>query len=142
METIYYSVAHKVHILAHKIEIGAEHALKELDLSLTGYKFLHILTHKKINNQEELGKHLGITPAATSKRMNLLEQKGLIKRTINKNNKREYEILVTSQGQLTLKKAQKALDIAATKLLSHGKGLNTFDKKLDELLKPFMENCI
>jgi DNA-binding MarR family transcriptional regulator len=140
-ESIEYRIAHKIHLLAHKLTQRASIALAPLNLSMTGYIFLHILYCKGPHSQAQLGGYAGISAAAASKRMQHLLDKGYVDLVINPQNRRQHIVTVTDSGKELLKEATQLIDEAAKDSLSKAKGLAKLEAELDLLVEPFMGAC-
>lgn len=140
MDSIQYRVAHKIHVLAHKINLEADKILSKIELNLNGYKFLHILKHHKLT-QADLGNICGISPAASSKQIKILTDARYLETKINPDNRRQHIIQLTKKGNSILKEADLLLDNMAKKILKPGKNLKEVEEKLDEVLKPYMCEC-
>ena len=137
----YFDFAHKIHVLAHKLNIEAENALEKLDLSLTGYKFLHILNKKGPQSQDYLSKMTGISPAATSKRITQLHNNKRITVTTNKKNRRKNTIKISNEGRKVLAKAEIIIEKITKNTIGHAKNLDLVNKELDKLIEPIMRYC-
>lgn len=85
-------------ILVRQMRVYAERRLKHLDLGFPEITVLLFLSAHESMNQEQVAKHLAIDKGAIAKTMSKLEEKGLITRSENKENKREKIITATEQS--------------------------------------------
>jgi DNA-binding MarR family transcriptional regulator len=73
--------------------------LSDADVGFTGQSILMYLYHGEIVNQDTIAKHFMLDKGAIAKTLNKLEQKQLITRTDNPQNKREKLIAITELGK-------------------------------------------
>ena len=77
--------------------------LTEYNLGSGQIIFLRTLLSKKCLNQEYFVKHFHIDKASVARSIKNLQEKGLVKRKIDENNKRQYKITLTNEGYIIAK---------------------------------------
>ncbi len=77
---------------------------KEFDLSLNEGMLLCSLIDNKCLSSTEIAKNLGLTCSNTSKVIKIVEIKGLIERTLGKEDKRQMYFTLTSEGEKMINK--------------------------------------
>jgi len=127
-----------MHIISHKLKLRSEQILtKKFNISFNGFIFLYILKTKGNQSQHSLSKFAGITPAATSKQVQLLFKKGFIKININLENRREHLVTITSKGKLLQQKLSNLLAKDFRLLFGNIKNMTDFEfilNKMTEIL--------
>ena len=98
-------------ILSRGIETYVSRRLADTDSDLSSRElfFLVFLYRKEGLKQEDLARHFMIDKGAVARTLEGLEAKGLIKRYVNPDNRREKQITVTSEG-LQLKQMAMSLN--------------------------------
>jgi len=78
------------------------------------YTMLRINEQKENLNQicfhEELEKHLAVTKSAISQIISSLEEKGIITRAIDNNDRRKFELSITGKGQELVEELRTTMD--------------------------------
>ena len=90
-----------------------KHIKNETDILPSQYYMLQFLFHKMGTNQSDIAKACLMDRSGVSRAFKDFEDKGLITRTINENNKRSYKIELTEKGIKTaefLEKKEKEWD--------------------------------
>lgn len=85
------------------------HYLTTLDIDLKNFGIMFALFGQGPLSQVELGQHMGIDRAPMVQHIDRLEQRGLVKRTPNPQDRRAHAIVLTGKGQEVL---AQALDLA------------------------------
>ena len=135
-------LSHKIHIIAHKLQIRATVILEDnFDLSFSGYVFLWILLKHKNISQDDLSKFAGISPAATSKRIDTLLKKGLIELSVNPDNRRQHIVRPTNKAKVVVKKASTLLENDFSDVIAVLKNKSLFESELDSVLLVLMGDC-
>lgn len=73
--------------------------LKENDLSYNQYELILHIYHDEGSIQREIGSACGIGKCGTSRSLRLLEDKGLVIKKIDENNRRSYKLFLTEKGR-------------------------------------------
>lgn len=104
MELMAFSnMIHKLRCVEQKLTKGFE---KSTGFSITRYEILIYLKKNGNKLQREIAQYLNIDPAAITRHIKILEKKGYITKTRNKENEREVIISLTDFAKLELKKCQ------------------------------------
>ncbi len=82
-----------------------DQALKPLDLSIMHYGALRLLELNIVEYQQQIGQRLDLDPSRVVELMNALEDRGLIQRLRNNQDKRKYNLSLTPKGRKTLSRA-------------------------------------
>ncbi|MDF2484048.1 MAG: putative transcriptional regulator [Herbinix sp.] len=102
-------IAH-MSIIVRYCRIFFERALADINIGLPEHHILIYLSKNDTVNQDAIAKHYSIDKGTIAKSMNKLEEKGLIIRTDNPNNKREKQITLSDKGYSILSDMQKTTD--------------------------------
>jgi DNA-binding MarR family transcriptional regulator len=97
--------------------------LEPLHLKLRHYTVLHTLAAEGVMSQHELGELLTMDPATTAITLEELEQRRLVARKREPENRRKYAVDLTARGRGTLARAELALERLEAEVLvelSHG----------------------
>lgn len=78
----------------------------DLLLSYSEATTLLIINFQNEISQKDIAQKLNLAPASVVSLMDKLEKSGLVKRVISNNDRRKHQIILTNQGQSTLKKIQ------------------------------------
>lgn len=73
--------------------------MKELGLSAGQFFVLHVLSHDQGLTQDALAWHLLIDKGSIARAVNVLEEKGYVKRITAENNRRSVQIYFTEKGE-------------------------------------------
>jgi len=82
-----------------------DYSLTSLGLGTKHFAILLRLANQGLLSQVELGQQMGIDRAPMVKYIDHLEQRGLVKRTPNLQDRRAYALVLTDQGREVLSKA-------------------------------------
>nr|WP_295161614.1 MarR family transcriptional regulator [uncultured Methanobrevibacter sp.] len=83
--------------------------LENLNISATQLHLLFEISHQCEINQEKIASRCNINKGSVARSIKKLEDKGLIKREIDENNRRQNKISLTQDGEETLNEAVKIL---------------------------------
>ena len=97
-----YLIAHAHRLLRSWAEAG----FAPLDLHPRDFGVLAALGRQEPCSQNQLAASLGVTPPAVLAFVDELEQKGLVARSRNRDDRRAYDVTLTSQGRARLRAAQ------------------------------------
>ena len=78
------------------------HKLKDLDINSTQFHLLFEISLQCDINQERIATRCSINKSAVARAMKKLEEKNLIKREIDSNNRRQNKVSLTSEGERVL----------------------------------------
>lgn len=81
------------------------YALTSLDIGTKHFAILFLLANQGLLSQVELGQQMGIDRAPMVKYIDHLEQRGLVERNPNLQDRRAYSLVLTSQGREILLQA-------------------------------------
>ena len=93
------SIGRLVSILYRQSQVYLNHELKNLNISSSEYIFMMALYDYEGINQEELSTLLSIDKAATARAMKSLEEKGMVYRIKDENDKRANKVFTTDKGK-------------------------------------------
>lgn len=130
----------KIHIFANLAEREIEKILlSEVGISYSQSMILDFIYNHPEVSQRDVAMERGITPAAVSRHLEVLEEMGFIQRKDRKENKREHIVIITREGQGVVSNAeillQKAIDNMINELsLNEMENMNCV---LEKLLKRF-----
>lgn len=99
-----------ISIIAKNQTLYLNHHLEEFDINASQLHFLFEISHQNEINQENLSSRCNVNKGAVARSIKKLEDKGLVKRQIDDNNRRQNIISLTSKGKKTLEKAIKKLN--------------------------------
>jgi len=95
-----------------------DRALKPLDLSVMHYGVLRLLELNLVEYQQQIGTRLDLDPSRVVELMTTLEERGLIQRLRNIQDKRKYNLSLTPKGRKTLSRAKSVANKEQTDFLS------------------------
>ena len=84
--------------------------LQDLDINGTQLHLLFEISHQMNINQEKIASRCNINKGAVARSIKKLEDKGLVVRQIDENNRRQNFVSLTSKGKETLSESIKILD--------------------------------
>jgi MarR family transcriptional regulator for hemolysin len=96
-------VINNLSIIARHTRIFIERKLQDFDIGYTEEVIIMFLLGKQNINQESIAKHFMLDKGAIAKTMNKLEEKEMIQRYENPENKREKLISLTEKGENIVK---------------------------------------
>ncbi len=91
-------------MLARKIDLILDDELRSIGLNKGIFATLMMLSEQEGVNQTELGNAIGIPGYATTRNLDALEKKGLVKRCPDPNSRRAHRIYLTNEGKTVAKK--------------------------------------
>ncbi|WP_405304429.1 MarR family winged helix-turn-helix transcriptional regulator [Methanobrevibacter sp.] len=91
-----------ISIIARGHSIYLNHNLKDLDINATQLHLLFEISHQSSINQENIASRCNINKGAVARSIKKLEEKGLIVREIDCENRRQNKISLTQKGRETL----------------------------------------
>ena len=97
-------------MIARSQTIYINNNLASLEINATQLHLMFEISHQNHINQEKISQRCNINKGSVARSMKKLEDKGLIKREIDENNRRQNKISLTEHGEKTLKKAIEILD--------------------------------
>lgn len=128
--------AYKLHNFVFLFDKIVDEVLqKELDITLSQFVVLKVLTNVTDCKQKNIADRLHMTEGAISRQIERLRERGLITRTTKKDNRREHEINCTKEG---LEVREKALSVLAKEMEFIRRALNNdemkhFENAIDKL---------
>jgi len=81
--------------------------LEDLNINATQLHLLFEISHQRNINQEKIAERCNINKGAVARSIKKLEEKGLVKREIDENNRRQNKVSLTQKGNETHEKAIK-----------------------------------
>lgn len=97
-------------IMAKNYSVYFNHHLEEFGINASQFHFLYEISSQKEINQEQIASNCNFNKGAVARSIKKLEERGLIKREIDENNRRQNKITLTSEGERILGLAKKKLD--------------------------------
>lgn len=83
--------------------------LDEYGVNTTQVHLLYEISHQKDINQEMIAERCNMNKGAVARSVKKLEDKGIVKREIDENNRRQNKISLTQKGEEILKKTSNTL---------------------------------
>ena len=120
--------------------IYLNHNLKDLDINSSQLHLLFEISHQKNINQEKIANRCNINKGTVARSIKKLEEKELIVREIDKENRRQNKISLTSKGQNVLDRSIEVLDNWESEVLKNC--LENDKILLKETLKEVLINTI
>jgi len=84
--------------------------LEDLNITATQLHLLFEISHQREINQEKIASRCNINKGSVARSIKKIEDKGLIKREIDENNRRQNKISLTKLGEETLNEAVKIMN--------------------------------
>lgn len=84
--------------------------LEDLNITATHLHLLFEISHQREINQEKIASRCNINKGSVARSIKKIEDKGLIKREIDENNRRQNKISLTQLGEETLNEAVKIMN--------------------------------
>lgn len=84
--------------------------LEDLNITATQLHLLFEISHQRETNQEKIASRCNINKGSVARSIKKIEDKGLIKREIDENNRRQNKISLTQLGEETLNEAVKIMN--------------------------------
>lgn len=95
-----------------------DQALEPLGLTVMHYGVLRLLELNLVEYQQQIGLRLDLDPSRVVELMNTLEERALIQRLRNEQDKRKYSLSLTPKGRKTLSRAKTIANKEQTDFLS------------------------
>ncbi|MBQ2654665.1 MAG: MarR family transcriptional regulator [Methanobrevibacter sp.] len=83
--------------------------MEEFDINMTQLHLLFELSHNANVNQEKIAESCSINKGAVARSIKKLEDKGLVARQVDENNRRQNKLSLTKEGEEILQKSSKVL---------------------------------
>ena len=99
-----------ISIIARAQNIYLNHNLNDLGINATQLHLLFEISHQSNINQEKISQRCNINKGAVARSIKKLEDKGLVRREIDENNRRQNKVSITQMGEETLDKSFKILN--------------------------------
>ena len=96
-------------IIAKNQTLYLNRHLEDLNINASQLHFLFEISHQNEINQEKIATRCNIDKGTVARSVKKLEEKGLVKRQIDDNNRRQNIISLTTKGEKTLEEAIKQL---------------------------------
>lgn len=124
-------------------KIAKQHAQREFDrlqlgITIEQWILLKIIEESKELSQKELAVKSLRDPASITRTLDILEKKGLIRRAALDNNRRQYNIILTSEGKAFVDQNMNTVEEERRKSIE-GFSYNEL-KKLESMLLRIQEN--
>lgn len=103
-------VCKSIAMIAKGFAIYVNHQLEEYEINATQLNLLFEISNQENPNQEKIASMCNINKGAVARSIKKLEDKHLIVRQIDENNRRQNKLSLTQKGNETLTKAMKILD--------------------------------
>lgn len=103
-------VMNRISIIARSCHVFSTRKLHSYDINSTEQTVLMLLNKNHNVNQDSIAKYFFVDKGTIAKTLNKLEQKGFIKRTVNKENKREKIISLTEKGEDSMECMKQVLE--------------------------------
>lgn len=110
--------------------------LNDLNINTTQLHLLFEIAHQNNINQEKIASRCNINKGAVARSIQKLEEKGLVERKIDENNRRQNIVSLTSKGKETLDKCIERLNEWESEVY---KDIDVIDK---EILKKALKEII
>jgi len=100
-----------ISMIARGHTIFLNHHLEELGINASQLHFLFEISHQKNINQEKIASRCNINKGAVARSIKKLEERELVKREIDDENRRQNKISLTTKGEIALKESIDLLNI-------------------------------
>lgn len=132
--------AYRLHNFVFLFDKIADDVLqRELNITLSQFVVLKILTHKKDCKQKNIAQNLHMTEGAISRQIERLRELGLITRKTKKDNRREHEINCTPAG---LKVREQALETLSKEMSFIGNALTAEEMEAFDNAVKKLHDCV
>ena len=99
------SIGKLITIIAKGHNIYLNHNLKDFDINATQLHLLYEISNQNNINQENIAFRCNINKGSVARSIKKLEEKGLIAREIDSQNRRQNKVSITEKGRETLKES-------------------------------------
>ncbi|NBV77204.1 MarR family transcriptional regulator [bacterium] len=107
-------LVYELHMLYHLLSKHLEKRFaRDAELSFSQFWIVHCLcscAHDARHSQNDIARMLFVTEATISRHLDTLVRRGILKRSVEKQNKRKHDIRITEKGEKWYQKAQQILD--------------------------------
>lgn len=110
MDATALPVGKLISMIARGHSIYINRHLEDLDINAAQLHLLFEISHQCDINQEKIAERCNINKGAVARSIKKLEEKGLVKRKIDENNRRQNKVSLTQKGMKTHEKAIKILN--------------------------------
>ena len=86
------------------------HHLSQLNINVTQLHLLFEISQDSNSNQEKIAQRCNINKGAVARSIKKLEDKGIVKRQIDENNRRQNKLSLTDKGEETLRQCKEILN--------------------------------
>lgn len=100
MQNTSKSIGKNIGILCRQLNLYINRELEKYDITASEIMYLGSLSIKDGVTQEELATEFGVDKAAVTRTLNSLENKGLIRRKNNENDKRSKCVFITEKAKV------------------------------------------
>jgi DNA-binding MarR family transcriptional regulator len=120
----------------YAVYVQLEERLKAFDLTAAQYAVFSIVGHRDGLSSAQLARRFAVTPQTMIKLIALLENKGLIRRSVDSDNRRALKVAVTAAGKRMLAKCEAEIDRMESDVFASftGRELRQFREMLSRLL--------
>lgn len=98
-------IAKLVSMISRGHAIYLNHNLKDLDINAAQFHLLFEISYQCNINQEKIAERCNINKGAVARSIKKLEEKNLIKREVDSNNRRQNKVSLTDEGDRVLEKS-------------------------------------
>jgi DNA-binding MarR family transcriptional regulator len=105
-----FPIAKLIAMIARGYAIYVNHHLSDYEINATQIQLLYEISNQTDINQEKISQRCNINKGAVARSIKKLEDKGLVARQIDENNRRQNKLSLTEKGEETLAEAFKILD--------------------------------
>jgi DNA-binding MarR family transcriptional regulator len=99
-----------ISLIARGQSIYLNHHLQKYEINTTQFQLLFEISCESEINQESISKRCTINKGAVARAVKKLEDKGLVKREIDENNRRQNKLSLTDEGKEILEDAKTILE--------------------------------
>ena len=115
-----------ISIISRQMRVFAERQMADLNLGFPELRILMYLNDHDTSNQEQISNHFKVDKGSIAKSVGKLDEKGLIKRVVNPDNKREKTIELAPAGRKAMTKMADLFDAWSTQVF---KGVSDSDRE-------------
>ncbi|WP_405294364.1 MarR family winged helix-turn-helix transcriptional regulator [Methanobrevibacter sp.] len=104
------SIAKFIHIISKNQILYLNHRLEDTNINVSQLHFLFEIANNKNINQEKIASRCNFDKGAVARSIKKLEEKGLVKRQIDTENRRQNIVSLTSEGEKALSESVELLE--------------------------------
>ena len=116
------------------------HKLKKLDINPSQLHFLLEIKHNEEINQDKIASKCNMNKGSVARSIRKLEEKDLVLRKIDDNNRRQNIISLTPKGEETLRESIEILEKWESRVLKENEAID--EDSLKKMLKEITEKTI